>query len=75
MLLPYNPSRRTAASLKRKKKVFSRRRRQKFTQNCMENRDNERKRRSFRRKRKSKFEEFSQKKLHFDFCARRFSSL
>ena len=43
MLLPYNPSRRTAASLKRKKKVFSRRRRQKFTQNCMENRDIERK--------------------------------
>jgi len=45
MLLPYNPSRRTAASLKRKKKVFSRRRRQKVTQNCMENRDIEEKKR------------------------------
>jgi len=40
----------------------------------MENRNNE-KRKEGLEERKSKFEEFSQKKLHFDFCARRFSSL
>jgi len=58
MLLPYNPSRRTAASLKRKKKVFSRRRRQKVTQNCMENRDIEEKKRRFRRKEKANLKNF-----------------
>ena len=52
MLLPYNPSRRTAASLKRKKKVFSRRRRQKVTQNCMENRDIEEKKEDLKEKKK-----------------------
>ena len=58
MLLPYNPSRRTAASLKRKKKVFSRRRRQKVTQNCMENRDIEEKKRRFRRNEKANLKNF-----------------